>query len=53
MKNLDLTSYGVAEMTQQELVNVEGGSWLSDLGKALKAIGKAIEEFGEWLEKTF
>jgi hypothetical protein len=37
MKKLNLSSYGVEEMSQQEMLNVEGG------GKVLKAIGKAAK----------
>ena len=28
MKNLDLNAYGVEEMNQQEISNVDGGSWI-------------------------
>ena len=40
MKNLDLNAYGVQEMNQQEMINVEGGGWLSD---AFSWIGEVLE----------
>ena len=39
MKNLD--SYGVVEMSQQDMMMVEGGSWFSN---AVKAVGEFISE---------
>jgi hypothetical protein len=30
MDNFDLTSYGVAEMSQQEMFEIEGGGWVRD-----------------------
>ena len=29
MKNLDLNAYGVSEMNHQEMVEIDGGGWLS------------------------
>jgi hypothetical protein len=31
MDNIDLTSYGVAEMSQQEMVETDGGGWMQDV----------------------
>jgi hypothetical protein len=45
MKMLDLNSYGVVEMTQQEMLEVEGGAWH---GKAFKAVGDAFIAVGKF-----
>jgi hypothetical protein len=45
MRTLDLNSYGVVEMTQQEMLVIEGGSWL---GNAFKAIGDAFIAVGKF-----
>jgi hypothetical protein len=39
MKNLDLNAYGVTEMNNQEMENVDGGSLWSVIGVALCIIG--------------
>jgi hypothetical protein len=45
MKNFDLNALGVEEMTQEELVLVDGGG---NIFKAIgEAIGKAIDAVGE------
>jgi hypothetical protein len=46
---LDLNSYGVVEMTQQEMLVVEGGTWL---GNAFKAIGDAFVAVGEFFKEV-
>ncbi|GHT01067.1 hypothetical protein AGMMS49525_00850 [Bacteroidia bacterium] len=43
MKNLDLNAYGVSEMSQQEMKDVEGGSIF---GK----IVDWVEDAAEWVE---
>lgn len=49
MNNLDLNAYGVVELTQQEMITVEGGNLLSDtligIGKFLLVIGFIINIF--------
>jgi hypothetical protein len=37
MKGLNLNAYGVEEMNQQEMMNVEGGSIFSKIGDAIGA----------------
>jgi hypothetical protein len=49
MRTLDLNSYGVVEMTQQEMLEVEGGLWLVD---ALDAIGDAFVAIGEFFKEV-
>jgi hypothetical protein len=50
MKTLDLNSYGVVEMTQQEMLAVEGGTWL---GKAFTALGDFFITVGEAIDKLW
>jgi len=43
MKNFDLDAYGVVEMTQQELLEVNGG------GGFWQAIGDALTSAAQWV----
>jgi hypothetical protein len=57
MKMLDLNSYGVVEMTQQEMLEVEGGTWVGDAliiaGEFLVEVGEAINKFCSKIGKLF
>ena len=60
MKNLDLNAYGVQELNQQEMINVEGGGWLSNIGNAIIGaidsaigwLGESLGDFGRWVEEN-
>lgn len=49
----DLESYGVVEMTQQEMLTVEGGSWLSSAWNGIKtaavAVADAVADAAVWV----
>jgi hypothetical protein len=48
MKKLNLSSYGVEEMSQQEMLNVEGGCKVfKAIGNAAKAVAGAIADAAE------
>jgi hypothetical protein len=42
MKNLDLNAYGVSEMSQQEMLTVDGGGLFSNILNAIRGIFAAI-----------
>jgi hypothetical protein len=44
MKKLDLNAYGVMEMTQEEMILVDGGNIFRAIGEA---IGNVIDVVGE------
>jgi hypothetical protein len=49
MKKLDLNAYGVTEMNQQEMMNVEGGSIFTAIGNAINATIEAIGQACVWV----
>lgn len=51
MKNLN--SFGVVEMTQQDMMMVEGGSWFSNFLKEVAEIATIIEGIVETIKKIF
>lgn len=55
MKNLDLDKLGVQEMTQEEMLLVEGGSIFTKAWGSIKAgakwVANAAEDTWEWLCK--
>jgi hypothetical protein len=42
MKTFDLNAYGVTEMTQQEMLTVEGGNIFEDAWNWIKAAGEYV-----------
>ncbi|MDR2144839.1 MAG: hypothetical protein LBE91_00060 [Tannerella sp.] len=52
MNRLDLNALGVAEMSQDELISVEGGSIWSAIGDAFEAACEAIGEAWEWVKEN-
>jgi len=44
MKNLDLMSYGVVEMGQQEMLMIEGGNIFKKIGNAISDAVSAVED---------
>jgi hypothetical protein len=47
MSKLNLSSYGVEELNQQEMLNVEGGNVFKAIGKAAKAVANAVSVAAE------
>lgn len=47
MKNLE--GLNMKELTQKELLNVEGGSWFS---RQAEAVGNALQSAYEWCKDT-
>ncbi len=45
MKKLNLGNFGVKEMDAKEMVNIDGGSWLS---RAFDTIVDALEDAYDW-----
>ena len=44
MNKLDLTKFGVQEMSSNEMMNIEGGSWLSNLQDGVcEGVGQATD----------
>jgi hypothetical protein len=49
---LNLNAMGVTEMSQQEMLNVEGGCVVCKIVKAVgDAIKEAVDKVVEWVEK--
>jgi hypothetical protein len=53
MRNLDLNAYGVREMTQREILSIDGGSIFSAIGDwfsdAAEWVEEAVEDACEWI----
>jgi len=47
MNNLELKKMGLQEMNVQEMVNIEGGSWLS---RAWDNVVGALQDAYDWLK---
>jgi hypothetical protein len=48
MKNFDLNAYGVTEMSQQEMLSIDGGNIFKD---AWNAICDAAETVWDWIKE--
>jgi|GEM_PF-2465519 len=46
MKNLELKNFELIELSNEEMVSIEGGSWFS---RAINNIGEALNGARNWL----
>jgi hypothetical protein len=49
MKNLELNGLNLQELNSKELLNIEGGSWLS---RRFDEIGTALSDFRKWFGRN-